>query len=135
MNPSKYDIDRLYHKAENFRTPLETYIYNSTIFHEILSSSSWDLPWTSSWSAERKEKENNNNNNKKRSKNNKSNYLMLQNIHTEWNYVNNLFWDILKRRKRQNTFKKKDLNKSEHKKIENLTETHDILLNFLPETS
>ena len=60
---------------------------------------------------------------------------MLQNIHTEWNYVNNLFWDILKRRKRQNTFKKKDLNKSEHEKIENLTETHDILLNFLPETS
>ena len=33
---------------------LETYIYNSTKFHEILSSSSWDLPWTSSWSTERK---------------------------------------------------------------------------------
>jgi hypothetical protein len=30
---------------------LETYIYNSTKFHEILCSSSWDLPWTSSWSA------------------------------------------------------------------------------------
>ena len=28
---------------------LETYIYNSTKFHEILSCSSWDLPWTSSW--------------------------------------------------------------------------------------
>ena len=60
---------------------LETYIYNSTKFHEILSSSSWDLPWTSSWSAERKEKENNNNNNnnnkKKRSKSNKSPKLCL----------------------------------------------------------
>jgi hypothetical protein len=33
---------------------LETYIYNCTKFHEILSSSSWDLPWTSSWSTERK---------------------------------------------------------------------------------
>jgi hypothetical protein len=45
---------------------LESYIYNSTKFHENLSSSSWDLPWTSSWSSERKEKkENNNNNNKK----------------------------------------------------------------------
>jgi hypothetical protein len=45
---------------------LETYIYNSTKFHEILSSSFRDLPWTSSWSAERKETENekNNNNNK-----------------------------------------------------------------------
>ena len=52
-----------------------TYIYNSTKFHEILSCSSWDLPWTSSWFAERKEKNKNNNkknNNKKRSKNNKS---------------------------------------------------------------
>jgi hypothetical protein len=56
--------------------PTRTYIYNSTKFHEILSSSSWDLPWTSSWSAERKEKENNNNN-KKRSKNNKSPKLCL----------------------------------------------------------
>ena len=28
-----YDFDPLYHKAEKF--------------HEILSSSSWDLPWTS----------------------------------------------------------------------------------------
>ena len=45
---------------------LETYIYNSTKFHEILSSSSWDLPWTSSCAKDRKEKEkkeNNNNNN------------------------------------------------------------------------
>ena len=50
-------------------TPFTTYIYNSTKFHEILSCSSWDLPWTSSWCTERK---NNNNNNKKRSKNNKS---------------------------------------------------------------
>ena len=34
-------------------TPLpETYIYNSTKFHEILSSSSWDLPWTSSCATE-----------------------------------------------------------------------------------
>ena len=33
---------------------LETYIYNSTKFHEILSSSSWDLPWTSSCAMERK---------------------------------------------------------------------------------
>lgn len=40
----------------------------------------------------------------------------------------------IEKKKRQNTFKKKDLNKSEHKKIENLTETH-ILLNLLPETS
>ena len=56
---------------------LETYIYNSTKFHEILSCNSWDLPWTSSWCTERKEKNknknnNNNNNNKKWSKNNKS---------------------------------------------------------------
>ena len=55
---------------------LEIYIYNSTKFHEILSSSSWDLPWTSSCAKERKGKgnknNNNNNNNKKRSKNNKS---------------------------------------------------------------
>ena len=64
----------------NFYRQLETYIYNSTKFHEILSSSSWDLPWTSSWSAEKKEKKNknnnnknkNNSNNKKQSKNNKS---------------------------------------------------------------
>ena len=58
---------------------LETYIYNSTKFHETLSSSSWDLLWTSSCATERKKEEkeeennnNNNNNNKKRSKNNKS---------------------------------------------------------------
>jgi hypothetical protein len=44
---------------------LETYIYNSTKFHEILSSSSLDLLWTSSWSAERKEKNKNNNNKNK----------------------------------------------------------------------
>ena len=61
---------------------LETYIYNSTKFHEILSSSSRDLPWTSSWCTERKENnknknKNNNNNNKKRSKNNKSPKLCL----------------------------------------------------------
>ena len=43
-----------------FTTKLETYIYNSTKFHEILSSSSWDLPWTSSWSTETKENNNNN---------------------------------------------------------------------------
>ena len=36
---------------------LETYIYNSTKFHEILSSSSWDLPWTSSCATERKKEE------------------------------------------------------------------------------
>ena len=47
---------------------LETYIYNSTKFHAILSSSSWDLPWTSSWSTERKKEKENNNNKKKRSK-------------------------------------------------------------------
>ena len=47
-----------------FTTNLETYIYNSTKFHEILSSSSWDLPWTNSWSAERKEKKKKNKNNK-----------------------------------------------------------------------
>ena len=56
---------------------LETYIYNCTKFHEILSCSSWDLPWPSSWSTERKkerkkEENENSNNNKKRSKNNKS---------------------------------------------------------------
>ena len=45
----------------NLYDHLETYIYNSTQFHEILSSSSWDLPWTISWSTERKE----NNKNKK----------------------------------------------------------------------
>jgi hypothetical protein len=44
---------------------LETYIYNSTKFHEILSNSSWDLTWTSSCAKERKEKENKNNNNNK----------------------------------------------------------------------
>ena len=62
-----------------FTTKLESYIYNSTKFHEILSSSSWDLSWTSSWSAERKEKkeEKKDNNNKKRSKNNKSPKLCL----------------------------------------------------------
>jgi hypothetical protein len=47
---------------------LETYIYNSTKFHEILSCSSWDLPWTSSWCTERKE---NNNKNKNKNNNNK----------------------------------------------------------------
>ena len=55
---------------------LETYIYNSTKFHEILSCSSWDLPWSSSWCTERKEnnkkKKKKNNNKKKRSKYNKS---------------------------------------------------------------
>ena len=51
----------------------ETYIYNSTKFHEILSSSFWDLLRTSSCAKERKENEKENNNNKKkRSKNNKS---------------------------------------------------------------
>jgi hypothetical protein len=60
------------------KVQLETYIYNSTKFHKILSSSSWNLPSTSSWYTERKEKEeNNNNNNKKRSKNNKSPKLCL----------------------------------------------------------
>jgi hypothetical protein len=56
-----------------------------TPFTTHLSSSSWDLPWTSSWCAERKEKKNKNNNNnnknknnnKKRSKNNKSPKLCL----------------------------------------------------------
>jgi hypothetical protein len=43
---------------------LETYIYNSTKFHEILSSSSWDLPGTRSCRKERKENNNNNNNKK-----------------------------------------------------------------------
>jgi hypothetical protein len=54
-----------------FTTKLKTlgptriiYIYNTTKFQDILSSCSCDLPWTSSWSAERKKKENNNNNNK-----------------------------------------------------------------------
>ena len=62
--------------------PTKTYIYNSTKFHEILSSSSRDLSWTSSWSVERKEKKekknnnNNKNNNKKRSKNKKSRDLI-----------------------------------------------------------
>ena len=51
------------------------HLYNSTKFHEILSCSSWDLPWTSSWCTERKKK--NKNNNKKRSKNNKSPKLCL----------------------------------------------------------
>ena len=60
----------------------KTYIYNTTKFHEILSCSSWDLPWTSSCFTERKEKNKNNNNknknnNKKRSKNNKSPKLCL----------------------------------------------------------
>ena len=41
---------------------------------EILSSRSWDLPWTRSCRKDRKE---NNNNNKKRSKNNKSPKLCL----------------------------------------------------------
>ena len=69
---------------------------NVEFFHEILSSSSWDLPWTSSWSTERKKERKRRiiiiiiiirngaktislqmlfgrlNNNKKRSKNNKS---------------------------------------------------------------
>ena len=52
----------------------------TTKFHEILSISSRDLPWTSSCAKESKEKKENNNNNnknknnnnKKRSKNNKS---------------------------------------------------------------
>ena len=66
LNPQKYGFDPLYHKSDQ----LETHIYNSTKFQEILSSSSWDLPWTRSCRKERKE--NNNNNNKKRSKNNKS---------------------------------------------------------------
>ena len=50
--------------------------------------SSGDLPWTSSWSAERKEKKeekknnNNKNNNKKRSKNNKSLKLCLGDLIT-----------------------------------------------------
>ena len=76
LNPQKYGFDPLYHKSDQ----LETHIYNSTKFHEILSSSSWDLPWTSSCFAERKNKNNNNNNknnNKKRSKNNKSPKLCL----------------------------------------------------------
>jgi hypothetical protein len=42
------------------------YIYNSTKFHEILSSSSWYLPWTRSCAKERKENNNNNNNMEKK---------------------------------------------------------------------
>ena len=67
-----------------FTTKLKTLgptrIIYSTKFHEILSSSSWDLPWTSSCAKERKEKKEekkNNNNNKKQSKNNKSPKLCL----------------------------------------------------------
>jgi hypothetical protein len=56
-------------------------------------------PWTSSWSAERKEKENknnnnnknknnnNNNNNKKRSKNNKSPKLCLGDLITKYKTI------------------------------------------------
>ena len=36
------------------KVQLETYIYNSTKFHEILSSSSWDLPWTRSCRKEKR---------------------------------------------------------------------------------
>ena len=50
--------------------PTRNIIYNSTKFHEILSSSSWDLPWTSSCAKERKENKENNKKKKKRSKNN-----------------------------------------------------------------
>ena len=50
-----------------FTTKLKTLgptsIIYSTKFHEILSSSSWDLSWTSSCATKRKEEENNNNNN------------------------------------------------------------------------
>jgi hypothetical protein len=69
-------------------TPFTTksYIYNSTKFLKILSSSSWDLLWTSSCAKERKEKKENNNNNKnnnkKRSKNNKSPKLCLGDLIT-----------------------------------------------------
>jgi hypothetical protein len=62
MNLSTADL-------RNYRTE---FIYNSTKFQEILFCSSWDLPWTSSCFAERKNNNNNNNNkknnNKKRSK-------------------------------------------------------------------
>ena len=69
----------------------------TTKFHEILPSSSWDLPWTSSWSAERKEKENKNkNNNKKRSKNNKSPKLCLGDltIINKWMQSTNVYCEI-----------------------------------------
>jgi hypothetical protein len=75
--------------VRNFNFPIGF----NPLYHkaEILSSSSWDLPWTSSWSAERKEKEknnNNNNNNKKQSKNNKSPKLCLGDLNMEytWQY-------------------------------------------------
>ena len=64
-----------YSNPHHFWTPQNMTL---TPFTTKLSSSSRDLPWTSSWSAERKEKKekknnnNNKNNNKKRSKNNKS---------------------------------------------------------------
>ena len=100
-----------YNNPHPFWTPQNMTLTPFTTKHEILSSSSWDLPWTSSWSAERKEKKkknkkkknknnNNKNNNKKRSKNNKSpklnNSLLSQmELNCVYGYQPNLSIDTL----------------------------------------
>jgi hypothetical protein len=58
----------LYSNPHPLWTPKNMALTSFTTNHEILSCSSWDLPWTSSWCTERKENNKNNNNNK----NNKS---------------------------------------------------------------
>jgi hypothetical protein len=58
-------VDSVSGRFGRLQDQLETYIYNSTKFHEIMSFSSSDLPWTSSWCMERKEKNKNNNNKNK----------------------------------------------------------------------
>jgi hypothetical protein len=70
MNLSTADL-------RNYRTEFHetwwSYRYMFLVGSKVFSFVVRDLPWTSSWSVERKEKEKKkNNNNKKRSKNNKS---------------------------------------------------------------
>ena len=53
FEPLKISLWPQWPQSWKLKDQLETYIYNSTKFHEILSSSSWDLPWTSLCATER----------------------------------------------------------------------------------
>jgi hypothetical protein len=74
LNPSKYDFDPLYHKAENF-CPVVPEICRVQVH----------VPRKE----REEEEENNNNNNKKRSKNNKSPNVIIESYgKVEISYIN-----------------------------------------------
>jgi hypothetical protein len=62
FEPLKISLWPHWPQSWKLKDQLETYIYNSTKFHEILSSSSWDLRGQV-YVPQKETKENNNNNN------------------------------------------------------------------------